>query len=57
MHIGVPVVAPQKQIQTVSTRMWVPYLASLSGLRIWWRLDLWCRSQARLGSRVAVAVA
>ena len=30
--------------------------ASLRGLRIWHCRALWCRSQARLGSRVAVAV-
>ena len=30
--------------------------AWLSGLRIWRCHELWCRSQMRLGSRVAVAV-
>ena len=31
-------------------------LALLSGLRIWHCHELWCGSQTRLGSRVAVAV-
>ena len=31
-------------------------LASLSGLRIWRCCELWCRSQMRLGSGIAVAV-
>uniref|UniRef100_A0A8W4FIM3 Zinc finger protein 446 n=1 Tax=Sus scrofa TaxID=9823 RepID=A0A8W4FIM3_PIG len=31
-------------------------LASLSGLRIWHCHELWCRSQIRLGSHVAVAL-
>ena len=37
-------------------RMLVRSLASLSGLRIWHCRELWCRSQMRLGSGVAVAV-
>ena len=37
-------------------RAQVRSLASLSGLRIWCCLVLWCRSQTRLGSHVAVAV-
>ena len=41
----------------VAMRMQVPSLASLSGLRIWHCHELWCRSQMRLGSGVAVAVA
>ena len=36
-------------------RMHVQSLASLSGLRIWH--ELWCRSQMRLGSCVALAAA
>ena len=36
--------------------MWVQSLASLSGLRIQHCSELWCRSQMRLGSRIAVAV-
>ena len=31
-------------------------LASLSGLRIWHCLELWCRFQVQLGSYIAVAV-
>ena len=38
-------------------RMQVRSLASLKGLRIWHCCELWCRSQTRLRSRVAVAVA
>ena len=37
-------------------RTWVPSLTSLSGLRIWGCCELWCRSQTRLGSGIAVAV-
>ena len=37
-------------------RMWVPSLASFSGLSIWHCHELWCRLQMRLGSCVAVAV-
>ena len=39
-----------------STRTQVPSLALLSELRIQHCRELWCRSQMRLGSRVAVAV-
>ena len=42
---------------TMSMRMQVWSLASLSGLRIWHCHELWCRSQMWLGSQVAVAVA
>ena len=38
-------------------RTWIRSLASLSGLRIWRCRELWCGSQTRLGSHVAVAVA
>ena len=34
----------------------VQSLASLSGLRIWYCRELWCRSPTQLGSNVAVAV-
>ena len=37
------------------TQVWS--LASLSGLRIWHCHKMWCRSQTRLGSGVAVSVA
>ena len=40
----------------VSTRMRVRSLALLSGFRIWCCCELWCRSQTRLGSSIAVAV-
>ena len=52
----VPIVAQRKQTQLVSMRMWVWSLVLLSGLRIWHCRELWCRSQTRLGSCVAVAV-
>ena len=38
-------------------RLWVQSLALLSGLRIWRCRELWRRSQTRLGSGVAVALA
>ena len=38
-------------------RTWVQPLALLSGLKIQHCHELWCRSQTRLRSRVAVAVA
>ena len=53
---GVPVMAQWKQIQLGIMRLRVGFLASLSGLRIWHRLEPWCRSQTQLGSGVAVAV-
>ena len=53
---GVPIVALQKLIWQVSTRMQVLPLASLSGLRIWSCCELWYRLQTWLGSHVAVAV-
>ena len=34
----------------VSMRMWVQSLASLSGLRIHCRHELWCKSRTWLGS-------
>ena len=42
---------------TISMRIWVWSLASLSGLRIHHYDELWYRWQMRLGSHVAVAVA
>jgi len=50
-------IAQRKRIRLGTMRLQVPSLASLSGLRIRLCCDLWCRSQSRLGSRVAVAVA
>ena len=35
--------------------VWVPSLASLSGVKIWCCCELWCGSHTRLGSHVAVA--
>ena len=49
--------AQWKRIQLVSTRMWVPSLALLSGLRIRHGRELSCRSKMSLGSLIAVAVA
>ena len=54
---GVPVMAQWKRIRLGAMRLRVPSLASLSGLRIWCCRELWCRSQMRLGSHMAVAVA
>ena len=54
---GVPVVAQWKQIQLGTMRSWVQSLTLLGGLRIGHCCDLSCRSQMRLGSHVAVAVA
>ena len=42
--------------QLVSTRMWVPSLALLSGLKIWCCCKLWSRLKMRLGSGIAVAM-
>ena len=53
---GVPVMAQRKRIRLGSTRMRVQSLASLSGLRIQRCYKLWCRSQARPRSGIAVAV-
>ena len=48
--------AQQKQIRLGTVRLRVQSLASLSGLRARRCRELWCRSQPRLGSGVAVAV-
>ena len=53
---GIPVVAQWKRIQLGTMRLQVRSLALLSGLRIQRCPELWCRSQTRLGSDVAVAV-
>ena len=42
--------AQQKWIRPGTMRMWVRVLASLSGLRIQCRHELWCRLQTWLGS-------
>ena len=56
-EMGVPVMVQQKQIWLGTMRLWVRSLASLSGLRIRRCWELWCRSQTRLRSGVAMAVA
>ena len=54
---GVGVVAQWvTKTQQVSRRMQVPSLALLSGLMIQHCCELWCRSQMKLGSGIAVAV-
>ena len=53
---GVPMGAQQLQTQLVSMRTWVWSLSLFSGLRIWHRHELWCRSQTWLRSGIAVAV-
>ena len=56
--VGVPIVAQWLTNPTRDfMRLWVRSLALLSGLRIWCCHELWCRSQIRLGSLVAVALA
>ena len=54
--VGVPVLVQRKQIQLGTMRLWVRYLASLSGLRIRCCCELWCTSQTQLGSGISVAV-
>ena len=53
---GVPVVAQRKRVRLGTMTMRVRSLASLSELRILCCRELWCRSQTRLRSQVAVAV-
>ena len=55
--IGVPVLAQQKRIRLGTMRFWIQSLALLSGLRIRHCQELWCGSQTRLGSVIAVALA
>ena len=52
----VPAVAQRVKNPTLSRRIWVQSLASLSGLRIQRCHELQCRSQMRLQSGIAVAV-
>ena len=49
--------AQWNRIRLGTMRFRVQSLASLSGLRTQHRHDLWCRSQMRLGSGTAVALA
>ena len=53
--LRVSVEARQYRTQLVSMRMLVQSLASLSELRVQHCCELWCRSQMRLRSQVAVA--
>ena len=54
-YFGVLVLAQQKRIRLGTMRLWVQYLASLSGgSRIWRCHEQWCRLQMQLGSCVAV---
>ena len=55
--LGVPVVAQGLMNPTSIHEDTVGSLGLLSGLRIQRCRELWCRSQRRLGSGVAVAVA
>ena len=52
-HRGTAEMTPTRKHEIVGS---IPGLASLSGLRIQRRHELWCRSQPWLGSGVAVAV-
>ena len=54
---GVPVVAQRKRIRLGTMRFLVRSLASLNVLRIRGCGELWCRSQTRLESGIAVALA
>ena len=54
---GVPVMVQWKQIQLGTMRLWVRFLASLSGISIQHCRELGCRQQIWLGSGVAVTVA
>ena len=51
--MGVPVVAQQKRIQLVSVSMWVPSLASLSGMGILYCHEL-CDASHKHGSDPAL---
>ena len=52
----VPVVAKWLTNLTTNHEVVVQSLASLSGLRIWYCRELWCRLQTRIRSGVAVAL-
>ena len=53
---GVLVVAQHKQIRLETMKLQVQSPTLLNGLRIWRCCEVWCRSQTRLGSCVALAV-
>ena len=52
----VPIVAQWKRIRLGTMRLWVQSLALLSWLRIRCCCELWCRSQTRLRSGVAMVL-
>ena len=54
VRYGVPVVAQRLRNLPNIIRMQVPFLASLSGFSCC--RELWCRSQMKLGTHIAVAV-
>ena len=54
---GVPIMVQWNQIQLGTMKFQGWSLALLSGLRIWYCRELWCRWKRLLGSCVAVAVA
>ena len=56
LRLGVFVVAQWKRTQLVFIRVRVQSLAWLSGLRIQWCYELWCKLRTWLGYGVAVAV-
>ena len=56
-HAGIPIKAQQKQIWPGTMSLWVRSLASISGLRILPRCELWRGMQMSLRSGVAVAMA
>ena len=53
---AVPIMAQRKRIRLRTMRLQVRSLASLSGLSIQHCCQLWCRSQAQLGSCITVAL-
>ena len=55
-RLGVAIMAQGLTNPTRNHEVVVWSLASLRGLRIWRCGELWCRSQTRFGSRVAVAL-
>ena len=56
-YLRVPLVAQWLgNLTSIIMKMWVQSLASLSVLRVQRSRELWCMSQMRLRSRVAVAL-
>ena len=54
-NFHMPRVQPKKK-KRGTMRLWIPSLASSSGLRIQCCRELWCRLQTQLGSGIAVAL-